>query len=68
MHRRPDRSEATLRREGTGSTYATGFLRKAETLGTVHCVGFGSYHYKYDSGREGDMRLNLIYSYVSGSP
>jgi hypothetical protein len=22
-------------------------------------VGFGSYHYKYDSGREGDMRLNF---------
>jgi Domain of unknown function (DU1801) len=51
-HQRPDRSHATVGREGTGSTYG-----EKPKLWGPSIVGFGSYHYKYDSGREGDMPL-----------
>ena len=27
-----------------------------------HTIGFGSYHYKYDSGREGDSQILSFYS------
>ena len=49
----------------------TGF--KAKMWGTA-IIGFGSYHYKYESGREGDScltgfspRANAIVLYLSGN-
>jgi hypothetical protein len=33
----------------------TGITKQPATMWGPSIVGFGSYHYKYDSGREGDM-------------
>jgi hypothetical protein len=41
---------------------ATGFEPK---MWGEHIVGFGSYHYKYDSGREGDSSLVALASRAS---
>ena len=35
----------------------TGVTRQPATMWGPGIVGFGSYHYRYDSGREGDMCL-----------
>lgn len=46
--RRDARKVATMMREATGS--------RAKMWGS-NIVGFGQYHYKYDSGREGDFMI-----------
>jgi len=46
--RRDVRKVATMMREATGS--------RAKMWGS-NIVGFGQYHYKYDSGREGDFMI-----------
>lgn len=35
----------------------TGITGESPTMWGASIIGFGSYHYKYDSGREGDMPL-----------